>query len=83
MGAWKYMECSALTQKGLPTVFEEAVKAFFENAKRKGKGGAPAATKTDTKKAPAPAATPAAPKAKQEPAPGMAFRRSSIVKTFS
>jgi len=35
LNAYKYLECSALTQKGLPTVFEEAVKAVFEVQKRK------------------------------------------------
>jgi len=29
IGAYKYLECSALNQKGLPTVFEEAVKAVY------------------------------------------------------
>jgi len=28
--AYKYLECSALTQKNLPNVFEDAVKAVFE-----------------------------------------------------
>eukprot|EP01097_Dermamoeba_algensis_P000287 TRINITY_DN1106_c0_g1_i6.p1 TRINITY_DN1106_c0_g1~~TRINITY_DN1106_c0_g1_i6.p1 ORF type:complete len:141 (+),score=20.36 TRINITY_DN1106_c0_g1_i6:460-882(+) len=29
IGAYKYVECSALNQKGLPEVFEESVKAVF------------------------------------------------------
>jgi len=29
--AFKYLECSALTQKNLPNVFEEAVKAVFDS----------------------------------------------------
>jgi len=33
VGAAKYLECSALTQKGLPNVFEEAVKAVFADQK--------------------------------------------------
>ena len=33
IGAAKYLECSAKTQKGLPTVFEEAVKAVFADQK--------------------------------------------------
>lgn len=32
LGASKYLECSALSQKNLPNVFEEAVKAVFYNA---------------------------------------------------
>jgi Ras-related C3 botulinum toxin substrate 1 len=32
LGASKYLECSALSQKNLPNVFEEAVKAVFLNA---------------------------------------------------
>jgi len=34
IGAYKYLECSALTQKGLPNVFEEAVKAVFDCHKK-------------------------------------------------
>jgi len=41
IGAVKYLECSALTQKNLPSVFEAAVKAVFEDHKEKSqkKGG--------------------------------------------
>lgn len=35
IGAVKYLECSALSQKGLPVVFEEAVKAVFADQKDK------------------------------------------------
>lgn len=35
IGAAKFLECSALTQKGLPNVFEEAVKAVFADQKDK------------------------------------------------
>merc|ERR1712146_17573 len=35
IGAAKYLECSALTQKGLPNVFEDAVKAVFADQKDK------------------------------------------------
>jgi len=35
VGAAKYLECSALTQKNLPQVFEEAVKAVFSYHKEK------------------------------------------------
>eukprot|EP01097_Dermamoeba_algensis_P002931 TRINITY_DN2166_c0_g1_i1.p1 TRINITY_DN2166_c0_g1~~TRINITY_DN2166_c0_g1_i1.p1 ORF type:complete len:176 (-),score=33.98 TRINITY_DN2166_c0_g1_i1:472-999(-) len=31
IGAFKYCECSALNQKGLPQVFEEAVKAVYHH----------------------------------------------------
>ena len=35
IGAAKFLECSAKNQKGLPTVFEEAVKAVFADQKEK------------------------------------------------
>jgi len=55
INAYKYMECSALSQKNLPLVFEEAVKAVF--AKQKSLNKPPVAkpagkTKPDAKAKP-------------------------------
>lgn len=45
IGAVKYMECSALSQRGLSAAFEESVRAAIQNyidskkSKKKSKGG--------------------------------------------
>ena len=39
IGAVKYLECSAVTQKGLKTVFDEAIRAVLQPQKISEKSG--------------------------------------------
>jgi len=50
LGAAKYLECSALSQKNLPQVFEEAVKAVFYDQIKQGKADKKLAAGGDPKK---------------------------------